>query len=186
MHDGVATPSPAPLLVIIAKLLRHDDDTPLHVHTRMGALRPALTAPYAAGGEPPLLKVQRGAAHPRTNSAARAAEGEPPLLKAPRTLRAPRKSRSSSGPGGHTPLSQPSKRGTALPVAACPTGWSQLLAPHMCQAHYRRVHTHSYTETPLGVPMWHTCSSFSCQLIFTMRQCAPSDSSEEGSGYESG
>ena len=50
MHDGVATPSPAPLLVIIAKLLRHDDDTPLHVHTRMGALRPALTAPYAAGG----------------------------------------------------------------------------------------------------------------------------------------
>ncbi len=60
--------------------------------------------------------VQRGAAHPRTNPAARAAGGEPPPLKALRALRAPRKCRSSSGPGGHTPLSQPHRCGTVLDI----------------------------------------------------------------------
>jgi hypothetical protein len=38
----------------------------------------------------------------------------------------------------------------------------------------------------LGVPMWHACSRFLCLFIVTMRPCAPSDISEEGSGYESG
>ena len=60
--------------------------------------------------------VQRGAAHPRTNPAARAAGGEPPPLKAPRALRAPRKCRSSSGPGGRTPLSQLHRCGTVLGI----------------------------------------------------------------------
>jgi hypothetical protein len=75
-----------------------------------------LSASRTAGGESPLLKVQRVAAHPRTNPAARAARGEPPpsALKAPLAQRAPRKCRSSSGPGGHTPLSQPHMRGTVL------------------------------------------------------------------------
>ena len=81
---------------------------------------PVLTRAYSfrissgrGGIAPP---VQRGAAHPRTNPAARAAGGEPPPLKAPRALRAPRKCRSSSGPGGRTPLSQLHRCGTVLGI----------------------------------------------------------------------
>ena len=115
--------------------------------------------------------VQRGAAHPRTNPAARAAGGEPPPLKAPRAPRAPRKCRSSSGPGGRTPLSQLHRCGTVLGIRR---------SMSCCLGPASGSHTHSHIETPLGVPMWHTCSFISCPSLFTMRHCAPSDLSEEG------
>ena len=146
---------------------------------------PVLTRAYSfrissgrGGIAPP---VQRGAAHPRTNPAARAAGGGPPPLKAPRALRAPRKCRSSSGPGGRTPLSQLHRCGTVLGIRrsmSCCLGPASgsALVPDALPA---RAHTLTI-ETPLGVPMWHTCSFISCPSLFTMRHCAPSDLSEEG------
>ena len=90
---------------------------------------PVLTRAYSfrissgrGGIAPP---VQRGAAHPRTNPAARAAGGgTAPSESAPgatRPAQVPQLERPRRAP----PLSQPHMRGTALPVAACPAAWSQ-------------------------------------------------------------
>ena len=117
----------------------HANVLPSPVLTRAYSFR----IPSGRGGIAP--PVQRGAAHPRTNPAARAAGGEPPPLKAPRALRAPRKCRSSSGPGGHTPLSQLHRCGTVLGIrrsmSCClgPASGSALVS----DALPARTHTHT-------------------------------------------
>ena len=146
------------------------------------------SASRAAGGEPPLLKVHIGDTHLCTNSAARAAGGEPPPLEAPwrhAPAQVPQLERPRRAP---PPVSQPcilyARRGTRYlsQLALLPQRGGQRLAPLSCPTHCR----HTLFETPLGMPMWHACSRILCLFIVTMRPCAPSDISEEGSGYESG
>ena len=173
-----------------------------------------LSASRAAGGEPPLLKVHIGDTHLCTNSAARAAGGETPLLKVqrgditvmhlcinsaaraaggePPPLEAPWRHAPAQVPHLERPRRAPpaclsalyARRATRYlsQLALLPQRGGQRLAPLSCPTHCR----HTLFETPLGVPMWHACSRILCLFIVTMRPCAPSDISEEGSGYESG
>ena len=143
-----------------------------------------LSASRAAGGEPPL--VQRGDMHLCINSAARAAGGEPPPLEAPwrhAPAQVPHLERPRRAPPACLSALY-ARRGTRYlsQLALLPQRGGQRLAPLSCPTHCR----HTLFETPLGVPMWHACSRILCLFIVTMRPCAPSDISEEGSGYESG
>ena len=117
--------------------------------------------------------------------------GNRPLWKRPGAMR-PRKRRNSSGPGGHPPpVSQPCTLGEVLVTCRSSTyclsvGVSVWLRSRALRTAGARALPHTLFTTPLGVPMWHACSRILCLFIVTMRPSAPSDISEDGSGYESG
>ena len=111
---------------------------------------------FHAAGGEPPLPMHSGATHPCTNSAARAAGGESPPLRA--HLGDPH-------PAQVPQLERPRR-------AHAPLSQSHKL-PRVLTA-YAPTHTHFDVHIYMH------------SFTFTMRQCAPSDVSEEGSGYESG
>ena len=117
--------------------------------------------------------------------------GNRPLWKRHGAMR-PRKCRNSSGPGGHPPpVFQPCTLGEVLvtcrsSIFCLSVGVSVWLRPRALRTAGARALPHTLFATSLGVPMWHARSHILCLFIVTMRPCAPSDISEEGSGYESG
>ena len=108
-----------------------------------------LSASRAAGGEPPLLKVQRCAAHPRTNPAARAAGGEPPPLEAPwrhAPAQVPQLERPRRAPPACLSALY-ARRGTRYlsQLDLPPQRGGQRLAPLSCPTHCRRARAPSHT-----------------------------------------
>ena len=139
---------------------------------------------------PESAEMCRAPSHKPRSSSGRG--GNRPLWKRQGVMR-PRKRRNSSGPGGHPPpVSQPCTLGEVLVTCRSSTyclsvGVSVWLRSRALRTDGARAPPHTLFATPLGVPMWHACSRlFLCLHIVTMRPRAPSDISEEGSGYESG